>query len=101
MSAKPKSLLYSDDLAAVERRIVDALPEIVDNLITQAKGGDTKAAVYLLDRILGRAAGSVSPPADDHRAAYTLEEFQSDEHERLKHKNLFRAFPITGATKRA
>lgn len=45
MSTKPKILLYRDDLPAVERRIVDALPEIADGLISRAKEGETKATL--------------------------------------------------------
>lgn len=39
MDAKPKPPLYADALAAVERRIVDVLPEIVEGLIARAKAG--------------------------------------------------------------
>jgi hypothetical protein len=82
MTSKPKALLYRDTLAAVEQRIVDALPDIIDGLISRAKEGDAKAAVYLCDRILGRTAGSVSAPADDRRAPYTDDAFRLDEDER-------------------
>jgi hypothetical protein len=37
---------------AVEQRVVDALPEIIDALIGRAKAGDLKAAIYLADRQL-------------------------------------------------
>jgi hypothetical protein len=57
MSAKPRTLKYAEALQAVEQRIVDALPEIIDGLIGRAKAGDAKAALYLCDRILGRPAG--------------------------------------------
>ena len=57
MSLKPRTLKYADALQAIEQRIVDALPEIVDGLIARAKDGDAKAAVYLCDRILGRTTG--------------------------------------------
>src|SRR4051794_9608003 len=79
MDAKPKTLLYAEALAAVERRIVDALPDIVDGLIARAREGDTKAAVYLSDRILGRVAGSALPPADDRREPYTEDAFRLDQ----------------------
>jgi hypothetical protein len=82
MMSKPKALLYRDALAAVEQRIVDALPDIIDGIIARAREGDVKAAVYLCDRILGRAAGSVSAPADDRRAPYTDDAFRLDEEER-------------------
>src|SRR5262249_17498294 len=82
VNAKPKTLLYADALAKAERRIVDALPEIVDGLIAQAQAGDVRAAPYLLDRILGRSAPLATPPADDRRAPYTDEDFALDLEER-------------------
>ena len=68
MSLKPRTLIYAEALQAVEQRIVEALPEIIDGLIGRAKDGDAKAAVYLCDRILGRAAGAKVAPADDRRS---------------------------------
>jgi hypothetical protein len=79
MSQFPKTLLYGESLAEVEQKIVEALPEIVEGLITRAKEGDTKAAVYLCDRILGRAAGLKAAPVDDRRAPYSEDEFQMDQ----------------------
>ncbi len=83
MDAKPKTLLYADALAAVERRIVEALPEIVEGLIARAKAGDAKAAVYLCDRIMGRAAGSAVAPADDRQEPYTEGAFLLDQQRRF------------------
>ena len=57
MSPKPRTLKYAEALQAVEQRVVDALPDIIDGLIDRAKDGDIKAAVYLCDRILGRTPG--------------------------------------------
>jgi hypothetical protein len=71
MSARPKTLRYREALDAVEERIVDALPEIIEGLINRAKGGDAKAAFYLVDRILGKAAVASTPPADDSKHPYT------------------------------
>ena len=68
MSPKPRTLKYAEALQAVEQRIVDALPEIIDALIGRAKEGDLKAAVYLCDRILGRTTGAKVAPADDREA---------------------------------
>ena len=70
MSPKPRTLKYAEALEAVEQRVVDALPEIIDALIGRAKDGDLKAAVYLADRILGRTAGAKIAPADDREAPY-------------------------------
>jgi hypothetical protein len=58
MSAKPRTLRYAEALQAVEQRVVDALPDIIDGLIGRAKDGDTKAAIYLCDRIFGRTPGA-------------------------------------------
>jgi hypothetical protein len=79
MSVKPKTLLYRDALADVEQRIVDSLPDIIDGLIPRAKEGDTKAAAYPCDPILGRVAGSTVPPADDRRVPYTEDAFVLDQ----------------------
>jgi hypothetical protein len=69
MSPKPKTLRYAEALETVEQRIVDALPEIIDGLLGRGvKDGDTKAAVYLCDRILGRTTGAKVAPADDREA---------------------------------
>ena len=89
MSTRPKTLRYREALDAAEQRIVDALPEIIDGLITRAKAGDGKAAVYLIDRILGRSAGAGAAPADDRQAPYTDEDFQEDEEEREERRSLF------------
>ena len=51
MTLKPRTLKYPETLQAVEQRVVDALPEIIDALIVRAKGGDLRAATYLADRI--------------------------------------------------
>ena len=45
MNPKPRTLKYAEALQAVEQRIVDALPEIIDGLIGRAKEGDVKAAL--------------------------------------------------------
>jgi hypothetical protein len=82
MSAKPRTLRYAEALETIEQRIVDALPEIIDGLIGRAKDGDTKAAVYLCDRILGRTTGAKVAPADDREAPYTEAAFELDEQER-------------------
>ena len=99
--AKPKCLLYGDDMAAVEQRIVAALPEIVDGLIAKAREGDIKAAVYLFDRIAGRVAVAGLPPADDKRSPYTLEDFQLEDDERRSRDDLLRGLFSSGASKGA
>jgi hypothetical protein len=78
MSIRPKTLRYREALDAAEQRIVESLPEIIDRLIEKANEGETKTAVYLIDRILGKAAGSNLPPAEDRRPAYTEADFEVD-----------------------
>jgi hypothetical protein len=89
MSTQPKTLRYREALDAAEQRIVDALPEIIDRLIAQAREGDLKASTYLLDRILGKAAGAKAAPADDRQAPYTETDFEEDEQEREERRQLF------------
>jgi hypothetical protein len=98
MNTKPKTLRYAEALAAVEQCIVDALPEIVDGLIARAREGDTKAAVYLCDRILGRVAGSTVPPADDRRTPYSEDAFLLDQQEREKDNAMRRLLAGFGAS---
>ncbi len=90
MSAKPRTLKYAEALQAVEQRVVDALPEIIDGLIDRAKDGDTKAAVYLCDRILGRTAGAKVAPADDREPPYTEAAFELDREEREEDNDMRR-----------
>jgi hypothetical protein len=100
MSGRPKTLRYRESLDSAEQRIVDALPEIIDGLIARAKEGNTKAAVYLCDRILGKTAGAKTAPADDRQAPYTEANFEEDEQEREEHRELFgflRARQASGA----
>jgi hypothetical protein len=75
MSLKPRTLRYADAIEAGEQRIVDALPDIIDALISRAKDGDLKAAAYLCDRICGRTAGAKIAPADDRELPYTEESY--------------------------
>lgn len=101
MNAEPKTLVYADALAAVERQIVEALPEIVEGLIAKAREGDVKAAVYLTDRILGKTAGSVIAPANDRRPPYTEEDFALDLEDRERDRYLRSMLSPTGARKGA
>src|SRR5262249_13464275 len=81
MRTRPKTLRYREALDAAEQRIVDALPEIIDRLIAGANGGGLKAATYLVKRIMGKTAGSSTPPADDRRHPYTEVEFGLEQRE--------------------
>ncbi len=97
MSPKPRTLRYAEALQAVEQRIVDALPEIIDGLIGRAKEGDVKAALYLCDRILGKTAGAKVAPADDREAPYTDAAFELDEQEREEDNDMRGLFARFGA----
>ncbi len=68
---KPKALLHQATAAAVESKIAEALPEIIDGLIVSARGGDVAAARYLCDRLLGRVPALATVPAEDTRLPYT------------------------------
>ena len=59
--------------------------------------GDTKAAAYPCDPILGQVAGSTVPPADDRRVAYTEDAFVLDQHEREEGDNQRRLIAGNGA----
>src|SRR3954470_4175778 len=101
MTTRPKTLQYADALAAVEQRIVDALPDVIDGLIAKAREGDTKAAVYLCDRILGRVAGAAIPPASDKTPPFTEEAFEREEEERREREALIGGLFSSGARKGA
>jgi hypothetical protein len=100
MNPKPRTLKYAEALQAVEQRVVDALPEIIDALIGRAKAGDLKAATYLADRILGRTAGARVAPADDREAPYSEAAFELDEQDREEDHDM-RMFALSGARKGA
>jgi hypothetical protein len=101
MSLKPRTLKYAEALQAVEQRVVDALPDIIDGLIGRAREGDMKAAVYLCDRILGLTTGAKVAPADDREAPYTDAAFEIDEQEREADHDTRRLLAGFGARRRA
>ena len=101
MSPKPRTLRYAETLRAVEQRVVDALPEIIDALIGRAKAGDLKAATYLADRILGRPAGARVAPADDRERPYDQAAFEIDQQEREEDHDIRRMFAVSGARRGA
>ena len=101
MSPKPRTLKYADALEAVEQRVVNALPEIIDGLIARATDGDTKAAAYLCDRILGRAAGAKVAPADDRDPPYSEDAYLLDVEEREDYIALRRTLSGSGAKRGA
>jgi hypothetical protein len=101
MSVKPRTLKYAEALQAVEQRIVDALPHIIDGLIKVAKDGDTKAAVYLCVRILGRTAGAKVSPADDRHIPYAEGAFELDQQVRERNEDMARFLAGIGAQRGA
>jgi hypothetical protein len=101
MSPKPRTLKYSEALEAMKERVVDALPEIIDGLIGRAMPGDTKAAVYLCDRILGRTTGARVAPADDRESPYTEDAYRLDIEEREEDNDMRRLFAGIGARRGA
>ena len=56
LDRRPKCLQYEEHATAIEKMIVDALPEIVGKLVSMAKEGIVAAARYLVDRMHGRPA---------------------------------------------
>ncbi|MBV8314256.1 MAG: hypothetical protein JOZ53_04915, partial [Planctomycetaceae bacterium] len=70
-------------------------------LIARAQAGDAKAAVYLCDRILGRAAGSAVAPADDRQAPYTEGAFLLDQQDKGESDDMRRQLGGFGAIKGA
>src|SRR5262245_11522386 len=101
MSPTPRTLKYAETLQAAIQRIVDAVPELIDALIGRAEAGHLKAAAYLCDRILGRAAGVKIAPADDREPPYTEAAFEADEQEREEEDDIRGAFSRFGARRGA
>jgi hypothetical protein len=62
---KPKALRFAKQVALAEQKIVAAVPELLDLLLSAARGGDTSAAKYLVDRVLGRVQTQAKPLAED------------------------------------
>jgi hypothetical protein len=100
-TTRPRTLEYGETLKAVEQRIIDALPEIVNTLVDRAKAGDLKAAAYLADRILGRSAGARIAPADDREPPYSEAAFRLDQQERDDDADIRRLIARSGARRGA
>lgn len=99
MSTQPKTLRYRQALDAAEKQIVDALPEIIDGLIAKAKDGDSNAAAYLCDRILGKTTLAKTAPSDDREAPYSVEDFRADEEDREEKRQMQGMFNLIKARK--
>jgi hypothetical protein len=57
----PRTLKYTETLRAVEGRVVEALPEIIDALIDRAKAGHIAYIRLLLDLVDGK----IRPTAEE------------------------------------
>jgi hypothetical protein len=99
--SQPRTLKYAETLQAVEQRIVDVLPEIIDALIARAKDGDLKASIYLCDRVMGRTAGARIAPADDREPPYDEAAFELDQQERDDDADIRRLIARSGARRGA
>ncbi len=73
---KPKALVYASEIATAEGRIVSAMPALIDSLISAAQAGDTSAARYLLDRVLGRVTETAAPLGEDTSLPLTDEDVE-------------------------
>jgi len=62
----PKAVRYAHEVATQEARLVAALPKLADLLLAAARAGDTAAARYLVDRVLGRVQTQARPVAEDY-----------------------------------
>ncbi len=76
---KPKALRYAGELADAENKIIAALPDVIDGLISAAKAGDVAASRYLLDRVFGRVKEQSAPPADDTNIPFSAADLERDE----------------------
>jgi hypothetical protein len=73
----PKALRYAHEVAAQEAKLVAALPQMLDLILAAARAGDTSAARYVVDRVLGRvqtqaAERQLDLPGDDNYIAPSL-----------------------------
>jgi hypothetical protein len=63
---KPKALRYAHEVAAAERTIIAAIPEMLAIIFKAARTGDVSAARYIMDRGLGRVQTQAKPIAEDY-----------------------------------
>jgi len=75
---RPRALRYADRIQAMEEKILDGLPEIIDKLMSMAKEGNVPAARYLIDRMAGRPSRLPAPPSQDVTLPYTTDDWISD-----------------------
>ncbi len=96
---KPKALVYASEIATAEGKIVSAMPALIDSLISAAQAGDTSAARYLLDRVLGRVKEQAAPIGEDTSLPLTDEDVELLETQaaaKRKHDEVYAALGIMG-----
>ncbi len=82
----PKALKYASELAAAEGKLMSALPDVIDSLVSAAKAGDVSAAKYLLDRAFGRVQLQSAAIADDTAIPFS----EADAEAKERHNELCR-----------
>ena len=75
---RPRALRYAEHGRAMEEKIMEGLPEIIDKLMSMAKEGNVAAARYLVDRIHGRPARLSTPAVADTSLPYNHEDWAAD-----------------------
>lgn len=62
---------------ALNRVKTEELPKLLQVLIDKAVGGDRDSAIYLLDRVLGRPAASISMDAKVKAITFSADDYQA------------------------
>jgi len=75
---RPKALRYADHARLIEQKIMEALPEVIDKLVSMAKEGNVPAAKYLVDRIHGRPAKLTAAAISDTSLTYRHQDWSAD-----------------------
>jgi hypothetical protein len=94
---KPKALRYASELADAENKLMSALPDVIDGLVSAAKAGDVSAAKYLLDRVFGRVQLQSAAIADDTAIPFSeadVEVLETQATARRQHDTTFAALGI-------
>jgi len=74
----PKAPRYAEHARRIEQMIMDALPDVVEKLVSMAKDGNIAAARYLIDRIHGRPAKLTTPAYGEISPAHTRRDWTAD-----------------------
>lgn len=76
---KPKALLYQNEIASAEAQIIAAMPDLLGGMIERAKDGDTAAAKYLIDKVLGKTPDASAAIANDTASPFTEADHEAQE----------------------